>query len=69
MSERALTDLRGTEVGMVFQKPMFAFDPVCTVGPQITETLIRHERIGRPEARRRALDLSPRHLVRCVRAA
>ena len=69
MSERALTDLRGIEVGMVFRKPMFAFGPVCTVGRQITETIIRHEGFGRPEARRRALDLSPRHVVRCVRAA
>ena len=69
MSERALADPRVTEVGMIFQEPMFAFDPVCTVGRKITETIIRHEGIGRPEARRRALDLSPRHLVRCVRAA
>ena len=60
MSERALADLRGTEVGMIFQEPMVAFDPVYTVGRQITETIIRHEGIGRPEARRRALDLLER---------
>ena len=69
MSEQALTDLRGTEVGTVFQDAMFAFDPVCTVTRQITETINRREGIGRPEERRRALDLSPRHLVRCARAA
>ena len=60
MSERELADLRGTEVGMIFQEPMVAFDPVYTVGRQITETIVRHEGVGRPEARRRALDLLER---------
>ncbi|MCY3753768.1 MAG: ABC transporter ATP-binding protein [Alphaproteobacteria bacterium] len=60
MSHRALADLRGTEVGMIFQEPMVAFDPVYTVGRQITETIIRHEGTGREEARRRAIDLLDR---------
>ena len=60
MSERALADLRGTEVGMIFQEPMVAFDPVYSVGRQITETIIRHEGGSREEARRRALDLLER---------
>ena len=60
MSERDLADLRGTDVGMIFQEPMVAFDPVYTVGRQITETIIRHEGVGRAEARRRALDLMER---------
>ena len=60
MSERALADLRGTEVGMIFQEPMVAFDPVYTVGRQITETIVRHEDVDRPEARRRALELLDR---------
>ena len=60
MSERALADLRGTEVGMIFQEPMVAFDPVYSVGRQITETIVRHEGGSREEARRRALDLLER---------
>ena len=60
MSERELADLRGTEVGMIFQEPMVAFDPVYTVGRQITETIVRHEGVDRTEARRRALDLLER---------
>ena len=60
MSERSLADLRGTEVGMIFQEPMVAFDPVYTVGRQITETIVRHERTSQAEARRRALDLLDR---------
>ena len=60
MSDRALADLRGTEVGMIFQEPMVAFDPVYTVGRQITETIVRHEGVSREQARRRALDLLDR---------
>ena len=60
MSERELADLRGTDVGMIFQEPMVAFDPVYTVGRQITETIVRHEGVDRQEARRRALDLLER---------
>jgi peptide/nickel transport system ATP-binding protein len=36
---------------------MTAFDPIFTIGRQITETILRHERIGGAEARRRALEL------------
>ena len=60
MSERALADLRGTEVGMIFQEPMVAFDPVYTVGTQIAETIVRHEGVSREQARRRAIDLLER---------
>jgi peptide/nickel transport system ATP-binding protein len=57
MSERELADLRGGKVAMIFQEPMTAFDPVYTVGDQITETIIRHEGVSQPDARKRALDL------------
>ena len=60
MNGRALADLRGTEVGMIFQEPMVAFDPVYTVGRQIAETIVRHEGVSREEARRRAIDLLDR---------
>jgi len=60
MSERALSDLRGARVSMIFQEPVLAFDPVYTVGEQIIETILRHEPIGRDEARRRALELMDR---------
>jgi peptide/nickel transport system ATP-binding protein len=56
-SERALADIRGGVVSMIFQEPMTALDPVFTVGQQIRETILRHERISREEADRRALEL------------
>lgn len=56
-SERELTDLRGSTVAMVFQEPLTAFDPVFTIGRQISETIVRHEGVSRAVADRRAVDL------------
>lgn len=55
--ERALADLRGSVVAMVFQEPLTAFDPVFTIGRQISETIIRHEGVSRGDADRRAVEL------------
>lgn len=56
-SERQLADIRGGVVSMIFQEPATALDPVFTIGQQIRETILRHERIGRAAADRRALEL------------
>jgi peptide/nickel transport system ATP-binding protein len=57
MSESQMSALRGPFVSMIFQDPMTSLDPVFTIGQQITETIVRHERIGHSEARKRALKL------------
>jgi peptide/nickel transport system ATP-binding protein len=49
--------VRGNRIAMVFQEPLTALDPVYTVGDQIGETLRRHERLGRAEARARTIEL------------
>jgi peptide/nickel transport system ATP-binding protein len=56
-SEAQMSALRGAFVSMIFQDPMTSLDPVFTIGRQITETILRHERIDRSEARKRALNL------------
>jgi peptide/nickel transport system ATP-binding protein len=56
-SEAVLEDLRGRRIGMVFQEPMTALDPVFTIGDQIVETVRRHERVSVAAARARAKDL------------
>lgn len=61
LDKRALADFRGGAVSMIFQEPLLAFDPVYTVGRQITESIRRHERgVTQAEARRRALALFER---------
>ncbi|MCS6779557.1 MAG: ABC transporter ATP-binding protein [Geminicoccaceae bacterium] len=52
---RTLCDLRGGRASMVLQDPKFSLNPVMRVGAQIVEALRRHRRIGRREARERAL--------------
>lgn len=56
LSERQWRRRRGRHIGMIFQEPMSALDPVFTIGEQISETLRAHFRIGRKEARERAID-------------
>ena len=60
LEPRALADFRGGTVSMIFQEPLLALDPVYTVGAQIIESIRRHERVGRAEARARALQLFER---------
>ncbi|SFH08976.1 peptide/nickel transport system ATP-binding protein [Methylobacterium gossipiicola] len=60
LSAKALRALRGRTVAMIFQEPLLAFDPVYTVGRQITEAIRQHEAIGADAARRRALELFER---------
>src|SRR5690606_20087979 len=55
MSDRQLAKLRGDEVGIVFQEPRTALNPIRTVGRQIAESIRIHEGIGRREARERAI--------------
>ena len=57
MPARALRDLRGGKVAMIFQEPMTALDPVYTVGQQIGEAVRRHTGCSRAAARARAFEL------------
>ena len=54
-SDRELARLRGDEIGIVFQEPRTALNPIRTVGRQIAESIRIHEGIGRREARTRAI--------------
>jgi peptide/nickel transport system ATP-binding protein len=57
LSERQLAQVRGSKISMIFQEPMTALDPVYTIGDQIAEGIMRHEKVSRAEAARRALEL------------
>jgi len=57
LGERELEDVRGREIGMVFQDPMTSLNPTLTIGAQLGETLRRHLRLSRRHARRRAAEL------------
>jgi len=57
LPERAMADLRGRALGMIFQEPMTSLNPVHTVGDQISESLIRHERLSARASATRAVEL------------
>jgi oligopeptide/dipeptide ABC transporter ATP-binding protein len=65
--ERELEDVRGREIGMIFQDPMTSLNPTATIGSQIEEVLRRHLRLPRAAARKRAVELLEE--VRIPRAA
>jgi len=54
---KALREVRGNEIAIIFQDPMTSLDPVMTIGAQIAESLMAHERLSRRQARSRATDL------------
>jgi peptide/nickel transport system ATP-binding protein len=60
LEEAALCALRGAKMGMVFQEPMTALNPLHTIGRQIAESLRLHRRLSTREARAEALRLLER---------
>jgi len=57
LPERDMRPLRGAAIGLIFQEPMTALNPVFTIGSQIEETLLVHGRATRRTARQKAIDL------------
>ncbi|QNA92332.1 ABC transporter ATP-binding protein [Microbacterium sp. Se63.02b] len=55
MPDSELAKLRGDDIGIVFQEPRTALNPIRTVGRQIAESIRIHEGLGRREGRERAI--------------
>jgi len=55
--DKEMENIRGREISMIFQDPMTSLNPTLTIGTQITETLRRHLRMSKDEARKRAIQL------------
>ncbi|WP_211229486.1 ABC transporter ATP-binding protein [Nakamurella lactea] len=57
LSDKQMQDIRGRQVGMVFQDPMTSLNPVLTIGDQIDDMLRRHRGWSRRAARSRTVEL------------
>lgn len=55
--EKDMRNLRGTTLSMVFQDPMTTLNPTIPVGKQIMEAVLKHERVSREEAKKRAIEM------------
>ena len=66
-----MRDIRGNEIAMIFQEPMTSLSPMHTIGDQITEAIMLHQRVDQREAEDRAVAMldrvriaNPRQFVR-----
>ena len=60
LSPRDMRKVRGGQISMIFQEPMTSLNPVFTVGNQIAEAIILHQKKNRAEARRLAIEMLER---------
>lgn len=56
-SKKELTKIRGNKISMIFQDPMTSLNPVITVGEQIAEVIRLHNKISKPQANIKAIEM------------
>ncbi len=56
LSAEGMRQLRGARIGMVFQEPLSAFDPLFTIGQQLDEVLMAHTALSKAERHKRIID-------------
>ena len=56
LDDRRMSDLRGRRIGMIFQEPMTALNPVASIGTQIAEMFVIHRGMDWTTARQRAVE-------------
>lgn len=57
MKEAELHNIRGNKMAMIFQDPMTSLDPTMTIGNQITEVILLHQKVTKAEANEKAIRL------------
>ncbi|MDO4325387.1 MAG: ABC transporter ATP-binding protein [bacterium] len=56
-SDKENQKIRGNGISMIFQDPMTALNPIMTVGDQLTEVVIKHQKIGKAEAEKKVKEM------------
>jgi len=57
MKPDEIRDIRGSQIGMIFQDPMTSLNPVLTIGKQVSEPLMLHLKMNKTEALERVVEL------------
>lgn len=57
LEEKEMQKIRGKEIGMIFQDPMTSLNPTMKIGKQVMEPLIKHQKLSKSDAKKRALDI------------
>jgi len=57
ITEKQMENIRGNQMAMIFQEPMTALNPVLSIGDQITEQILTHEKVSKTQAWERAIDM------------
>lgn len=57
LSEAEMREIRGNKMSVIFQEPMTSLNPVFTVGFQISEAVILHQKLSKEEARKKAIEM------------
>ncbi|MFS0782872.1 ABC transporter ATP-binding protein [Bacillus sp. 1P06AnD] len=57
LTERQMQKIRGKDISMIFQDPMTSLNPTMKIGKQIMEPILKHQKISKSEAKKRALDI------------
>ncbi|MDF1509494.1 ABC transporter ATP-binding protein [Robertmurraya sp. DFI.2.37] len=57
LKDKDLRKIRGADISMIFQDPMTALNPTLTIGTQLMEGIIQHQKISRSEAQKKALEM------------
>ncbi|MFA9557561.1 ABC transporter ATP-binding protein [Evansella sp. AB-rgal1] len=56
-TEKQMREIRGTDIGMIFQDPMTSLNPVLTIGDQISEGLFKNSKVSKADAKKRTIEL------------
>ncbi|MBP3041152.1 ABC transporter ATP-binding protein, partial [Bacillaceae bacterium Marseille-Q3522] len=57
LSENDMCKIRGNEISMIFQEPMTSLNPVLTIGEQIIEVLMYHQKLSKSAATKKAIEM------------
>lgn len=57
LNDEDMRNIRGNDIAVIFQEPMTSLNPVLTIGYQISETIILHQKLDKEKAKKRSIEM------------